>query len=1056
MILSRSISRVMPVFLVYANLIIAYREERRWVLPGSMHPTHEIVSDNGKMVNAMLRYCYCRILFLLLLLPLGVYPQEVLNKSIEAFKSPPPDCYPRTRWWWMGNCMNEEDITWQLEQMREHGIRGVEQITMEEVYQKGDTPYLSDRFLELIQHTVREAKRLDMKVSLNFGGPGWVIGGEWVPPEDRSQNLLPTSIDLKGTRIFNDRLPVHVVKETDSLEVPIGDIDTTDRLVAVVAGRVEDGHITEESLVDLTERVVERKLEWEVPEGQWRLMAFWLKYTGQGNALDHFNRDAMIRYCDVLGGRLFTAVGDEFGKTVDSLFCDSFEVALVPNGIYWSEGLLTEFERRNGYDLTPYLPAVWWEVDSISPKIRCDVNHFLHQIGLEAFFEPFLNWCETHGVQGRIQPYGFPTDILQGAGMTSIPEMEITAGEKDAVPWFDTRIGPKKYVASGAHLYGRKIVSTEAYTYLHWDPYRETMEELKIAGDNYFRSGCNLIYNHGYIGTPERDIAPSRGFYAAIGIDHRNVWWRYYPLLSVYQARSCYLLRQGQFTADVAIYSPLANQWTLDVRNPRKWTRGFDWGHLGKLLIGNGYDFDLINDDVLLNYASIERGILQVRDMRYRILILPAIKAMPLESLKVIAEFVRSGGVAIALERVPDQSTGFHQWEERDAEVRNIVQELFREPEGRDGTGPFRYGDGWTYHIKLVMRRENVLDWRSSVLDPFVNTLREHLPPDFGIDFVRESIRENPGLTFVHRRMGDDDIYFIANLSDRELNWSVDFRVSGKIPWEWNPYTGGVQRLGCYDDRGLSTRVPLRLAAYTSTFIVFERGKAAHVMQADFPRVEKGGENDFAAYADTNGSYQCTIQADDLSQMHSVAVNGIPAPFAIAGEWKLVLEGKDFERYATVMTALVSWTETPATRYFSGTGHYELAFLLPDEYVAEDLLLWLDLGDVGNIAEVNWNGADAGVIWMRGQKLNVTPLVKRGENRLQIDVTNTSINRVSGWKAFPPVPAELLPRLGGELHPNPQAEKRLLGFEPLPRSGLLGPVRLVPMKKIWIDLSDTP
>ena len=158
----------------------------------------------------------------------------------------------------------------------------------------------------------------------------------------------------------------------------------------------------------------------------------------------------MEYYCNYLGNKYRAAVGEEFGKTIESLFMDSFEVPIFRNGVYWNAELLPEFKKRKGYDLEPLLPALWWEVDDISPKIRYDVNEFLNQVGLEAFFETFLGWCHRNGVRGRIQPYGFVTDILEGAGMTDIPEMEITAGEKDAVPWFDTRIGPRTYVPSGA------------------------------------------------------------------------------------------------------------------------------------------------------------------------------------------------------------------------------------------------------------------------------------------------------------------------------------------------------------------------------------------------------------------------------------------------------------------------------------------------------------------------------------------------------------------------------------------------------------------------------
>ena len=367
-----------------------------------------------------------------------------------------------------------------------------------------------------------------------------------------------------------------------------------------------DGVLDPESLTVITDHAQGRRIVWDAPEGTWRVMAFWAVFPDDSATVNHMDKEAMRHYVEYLGAKYFDAVGDEFGKTVDSLFGDSFEVPIHRNGIYWSDALPAEFEARKGYPLIEHLPALWWEVGEISPKIRYDINHVLHEVGMEAFFETFTSWCTAHGIKSRVQPYGFATDTIEGAGVVDLPEMEITAGEKDSVPWFDTRIGPKKHVASGAHLYGHNVITTEAYTYLHWEPYRATLEELKIASDNFLRAGATKFYNHGYIASPERDIAPTRGFYAAFHISHDNVWWRYYHLLSDYIARCCFLLRQGTFHADVAVYSPLANQWTLDAFNARRWTRDFDWGELGQILLSNGYDFDLVNDDVLQNKATFD------------------------------------------------------------------------------------------------------------------------------------------------------------------------------------------------------------------------------------------------------------------------------------------------------------------------------------------------------------------------------------------------------------------------------------------------------------------
>ena len=969
----------------------------------------------------------------------------------ENFLNPPVDCRPHTRWWWPGNPLTKAEITWELEQMHEKGIGGVEQITMGPVYEKGNIPYMSDEFIEMLKHTVKTAKQLGMHVSLNFGGPGWVIGGDWVDQEDRSKDMVPTAIDLIGPQTYCGLLPTKLRKTNRSWEHYKPYLTGEERLMAVVAGKVIDNRIDERSLVVLTSKIDGHHLEWEVPEGHWRLMAFWLTYTGQGYAVDHFNKAAMQRYCDYLGGKFYRAFGEDFGKTVDSFFCDSFELANSASGIYWSTGLFEEFEKFKGYDLTRYLPAIWWEVDHISPKIRYDVNEFLHYIGLEAFFKTFLNWCENHGIKGRIQPYGFTTDILEGAGLTHIPEMEITAGEKDAVPWFDTRIGPKKYVASGAHLYGRNIVTTEAYTFMHWELYRSTLEELKIASDNYLRSGANKFYNHGYSSSPERDIAPSRTIGFAALIQHHNIWWKYYPLLAKYIARACYLLRQGDFAPDIGIYSPLANQWTLDVLNPRKWTREFDWGDLGKLLIANGYDFDLLNDDVLQNRTKIEDGKIKICNLEYKILILPNIKALPVETLEFIQHYVQQGGVVVALERVPDSSVGFADYVHKDEKVRAIVGELFKEPHGRDGTGLHKYGEGSTYYIKLVINRQNVLDWRSSALDPFLKTLRMHLLPDFGIDFVKEGLRENNGLTFIHRKLKDADIYFVSNIQDRPCNMPVTFRIKGNLPWKWNPYNGEISQVFQFCEKENGTEIPIRLAPYESIFIIFENGEIRnHVEQSNFYDIALATENRIEALATENGNYEIMLNKHNREIRRSVSVTDVPSPYLVAGEWRMTLESPYFPKIEKTLTHLSPWTNDPHTSHFSGTGSYEINFELPEEYVAKDKQLQLDLGKVGNIAEVELNGVNVGTVWMRGQTLDITEAARTGSNQMTVLVTNTLINRVAGLKEPPPVPGELVPHFGSGTSAYSARHSGPIGFEPLPASGLMGPVRIRVLREVHI------
>jgi hypothetical protein len=1005
------------------------------------------------MTGAAFRWYVALGLLALTLMSTG-WGVELSTEQIHAaFVQPPADCKPHTRWWWMGNALRKEDISWQLEQMQSQGIGGVEQVSMEPVYQKGNHEYLSPEYFELLRYAVEEAQARGMEFSINFGGPGWIWGGTWIPKEDQSKVLLASMMRVDGPSTYAGPLYEKATPNPRDLPRSTAVIAPEDRLVKVVAARLDGGRLRADSLIDLSALAKGRDIAWDVPEGQWQLMAFWLTQRGNADAVDHLNQGAMARYCERLGEKYASASGDHFGATVDSFFGDSFEVPIYRNGLYWSDGLFEIFQEKKGYDLVPWLPALWWEVDDLSPRLRYDVNQFLHAQGMTAFFRTFLDWCERHWVRGRIQPYGFVTDIIEGAGVSHLPEMEITAGEKDAVPWFDTRIGPKQYVASGAHLYGRPVVSAEAFTYLHWEPYRATLEELKIATDGYLCAGANKLYNHGYLASPERGIVPTRGFFAAIRISHENIWWPYYHHLAEYTARCCWLLRQGQFAADVAVYSPLANQWTDSVLNARKWTREFDWGGLGQLLISNGYGFDLVNDEMLQHHTSMDGAQLRVGKMTYRVLILPNIAALPVETLRQIEAYARQGGAVIALERIPEASTGMQDHAQNDVEARRIGAELFRQPGAADVRLQV-YGQGKTRLLENVLHRYDQLDWHSAPLDPFLKTLRQCVAPDMDLDLVGAGLRNNEGLTHIHRRTDAMDIYFVSNLQYAPVNASAGFRVTSGQPYRWNPGTGERQPILSYARDEQYTRVRLSMEPFESRFIVFENTgetrELPHVVRSDFAGIVDANHEGFTALAGHNGPHAYQFFDGETIHSGSEAVKDLPAVYEVNGAWKVKFVGEGAPRDEFQWLSLRSWTDDDRLRHFSGTAHYAIVFDLPEEYCSPDTPLRLSLGVVGNIAEIRLNGKDVGVHWMNGQRFEVDGIAQPGRNTLIIEVTNTLINRVSGLDVFPEVPKDLQDYFGtGIARSNAEADK-LRGFGPLPRSGLLGPVRITPFRQVRV------
>ena len=964
---------------------------------------------------------------------------------------------PHTRWWWPGGAVTKDGITWQLEQMRAQGMGGVEIMHAWRMYAKGNLPYLSTEWLEMARHAVRKARELDMEVAFTFG-PGWSFGESRVPPEQRSKVLAPAWVDVTGPGIYDESPPRYLTPET----VRPGKLETgpdEDQIVALLAARRREDGLNGNSITDLTPYLQDGRLRWPIPAGEWRVMAFRIKYTGQQNqaqneeqtpwVVDHMSKKAVEAYCDRLGAIFVQAFGQEFGRTIDTFFCDSFEIHPLPNTLLWSNDTLAGFQRNQGYSLTPLLPAIWWDIGEKTPKIRYDVNEYLHQVGLEATFRTFVDWCARHNAQARIQPhYRFTEELIEGAGTATRPETEVTTVR------FEVVTDPRKATAAGAHLYGREIVSAEAYTFIHHEHYMTTLEEMKIAADAFLRDGVTQFYDCGYLYSPEMEVAPSRDLPWANGISHWNTWWKHYHHLTQYNSRCCFLLRQGRFAGDVLLYSPQATVWTQKVLFGSE-RRVMPYGNLGKTLVANGYDFDLINDDVLRNRARIGNGRIQVRDLEYRVVILPKIQALPLATLEFLAKFVRMGGELVALHELPSSSVGLRGADANDRRVREIVQELFV-------SGVRGPGAGRAWYLPEYQVGESVFGPGPEHYKPtaplsaaqlrLLDILRQSVAQDFAL----EGNVQSDGLTFIHRKAGELDIYFVTNLQPKPSRTAARFRVAGKRPECWDPMTGRIAPILHYRPANAGVEVPLDLPPWGSTFVVFRPGAdAIRVSRTNLRDVRNVTPAAVTGSAAGNGSIFVEVAHNGRLQTAEGQVSGMPDAFTLTGAWKIVLEGKHFPRVERTAVGLFNWSEDAATRHFSGTASYQLDFELAPAYIREGLELALDLGAVGVVAEVSLNGQDLGVCWMQPYRIDITGAARRGQNRLQVLVTNTLANYVAGLRSAPEVPADLVSHYGAQtdVYPDGARIARIeMARRNLPASGLMGPVRIVPEQRVTIKL----
>ena len=351
------------------------------------------------------------------------------------------------------------------------------------------------------------------------------------------------------------------------------------------------------------------------------------------------------------------------------------------------------------------------------------------------------------------------------------------------------------------------------------------------------------------------------------------------------------------------------------------------------------------------------------------------------------------------------------------------------------------------------------------------------IPPDFEGD---------SSLRFIHRRSGEDDIYFVANSQTNWIQAQCGFRVSGKRPEFWDPMTGRTVYAAAYEEKGKQTFVPITLEPAGSVFVLFREREADRVKRmsaepivtvrrnerdmlpvpgqslAEPPSMELVADlaGDAHALAWESGQYQLRTAA---GRVCSLDVTSLPPAFEIPGAWQVQFQaGRDAPAELTFPT-LIDWAQhnDPGVRYFSGTATYAKRFDAPPQLLAAGIRAFLDLGEVLVMAQVKLNGKDLGTLWKAPFRVEVTQSLKPGENLLEVKVVNLWINRMIGDEQLPEDSdrnangtLKQWPDWLGKGLPGPTGRFTFTSWRlwkkdsPLQPSGLLGPVRIVCAKDV--------
>jgi hypothetical protein len=957
-----------------------------------------------------------------------------LDDLRTVFSAPPDAARPMTRWWWFGGAVTPGEITRELTFMREAGLRGAEiqpvyPVTVDDAaHGVRHVRYFSPEWYDLLRHASREGRRLGLQIDLTLGS-GWPYGGPFVPPDLGARRLRLFSRDVAGPRAF-----------TWDVTRLLGD---DDRRVALLLAPVADDGSARTEGGRVLDPAPSADTALEIPAGRWRLMLFVDSPTGmlvkrptfgmEGLVIDHHNREAIGLFLRAAGDRVFDAVGASGAPPFHSVFCDSLEVY----GADWTGRLLAEFERRRGYSLVPFLPALFDDAGPITPHVRYDYHLTLSDLIIDEFFAPLAAWSASRGVKARVQAHGAMGDVMRGYGVSDIPEGEtIFLGDR-----YQVNLKHRRLASSAAHIYGKPLASAETYTWLRTPMFTTSLEMMKAASDAVFLDGINHVVNHGYAYSPPEAGEPGWAFYASTEVNHTQTWWRHYPHLARYVQRVSAMLQRGDSVNPVLVYLPMADVYArhgvgglhLDVEVQAQ---------LDPTLLDGlrqaGYDFDVVNDHALAEQMRVEAGTLCAGSGRYRAVILSAARLMPPESAARIAEFVRSGGHLIAMGALPDQAPGVRDQVARTNALRQAFAAIW------DGALPPAAPVSATRaSAALVADVPAALARLASVL-----------PPDFRITRGGTGATEHVG--FAHRRAGPIDFYFVANVSGEAHDLRVEFAVGHRSPERWDAESGGVARLVPYDyvtapGGERVTSVELRLAPFEACFVVFGQDAAAPAVVETDARGEweigrRDGRAEVRGLARQPGRY---VFGGRSGRTRVVEVGAFPRMVTVTGPWSLALG----QRPAVRLDRLQPWRQVDGGQGFSGWGVYEAEVEIDD--LGTDTEWFVQLGSVHETAQVALNGRDLGAAWKGDRRVACGDAIVKGTNRLRIEVANLWIHHVL---AHPPGdPARHLKGVGADPDVAETAGIRwgTYGEVPpsqVPASGLLGPVAFVPRKRIRVSL----
>ncbi|OHB85327.1 MAG: hypothetical protein A2V98_16360 [Planctomycetes bacterium RBG_16_64_12] len=690
----------------------------------------------------------------------------------DDFVNPPASYRTRPLWFWNGP-LDPAETARMIERSLESGYSGFGILPAQ-----GMTPgFMSPEFLQRYREAIDKAAQLGMKMCLydEYWFPSGSAGGQLAEqyPEALSKRLDMLALDVEGPKLLKQALPP-----------------------GLLMGAVAMNTGTRERL-NLTDRVRDGALTWDVPAGPWKIMLFTCVPDGARGLVDYLDPESVRKFIALTYEKYYEKLPEHFGKTIDSAFFDEPTFHWVEGGRAWTGAFNREFLNRRGLDPVPYYPALWYDIGPETAAARNALFGFRAELYAEGFTKTLQDWCHEHGIaltghqdqEEVVNPVGLCGDLIKCFQYQDIPGI-------DQIFQYGRASKAYKVVSSAAYNYDRRLVMTECYGGIKDMP----VENLYKEAMDQFAKGINFMVPHAVWYDSANVIFPPELSYKS------PVYGPALPDYNQYVARLQRMLQHGRHVADIAVLYPIATLqagYHFGVGTP--YTGGVippeaDYMDVGEMLaLEVRRDYTFLHPEVLDEKCSVDGPTLrlnnEVNHEAYCVFILPGSQAIHWSNLRKINEFYDRGGTVVATTQLPEHSAEFGE----DQKVREAIAAMFGPPPRRSDAGGSEDAVGpgsrpYTVRTSAAGGKAYFLPRPTpgslkAILDDAVSVYDVALEQD--VAGHRPKVGRGGNLSYIHKVVEGRGVFFFANSSDTSVDCHV--RIRGKLDLEqWNPHTGEI------------------------------------------------------------------------------------------------------------------------------------------------------------------------------------------------------------------------------------------------------------------------